>query len=360
MRINELSLREKIGQMIMAGMESNYITPKKKELITQYKVGGIILYRKNFKNYDEMLSLISKLKQLNKPNKIPLFIAIDQEGGRVNRMPKEILNLPSPYKIATNTSIEGVKKSAQIIGKLLKKSGYNLNFAPVMDIKRFADNHAIGDRCYSEDKEEVTKYGLAFMEELQKQGIISVIKHYPGHGATKKDSHFWLPVVKDKIEKIEQEDMYPFKEAIKNGADAILVGHLLVKDVSRKYPASLSKTLISKYLRMKYHYNGLIIADDLKMKAINFIYGTNFAIEKAVEAGNDVIIVRLPKEKQLIEKIESLVKSRKIKEARINRSVIRIIKIKEKYNISDDELSEGVDIEEINEEITELRKKCGL
>lgn len=362
MEIKELSIQEKIGQMIIIGMDTNYITERIKDMITKYKIGGIILYRKNFTTYQEMLVLIRQLKELNKENKIPLWITIDQEGGRVNRMPKEILNLPSANTIATKGGIEEVEKSGEIIGKILKKSGYHLDFAPILDIKRFENNHPIGDRCYGENKEEVAKYGIAFMKKLQEQGIISVIKHFPGHGATNQDSHYFLPIIKEKMNYIEKEDMYPFEQAIKNGAEAILVGHLLIKNVTGMYPASLSKKFIGKYLRKKYRYNGLIITDDLKMRAIKFIYGFDLAVRKAFEAGNDVIMFRFRKEeeKQIIKKIIHLVEEGKIKESRINRSVRRIIKAKQKYEISDEAEIKGIDINEINNEIRRIREKCGL
>ena len=144
MEINELSVQEKIGQMIIIGMDTNYITDRIKTMITKYKIGGIILYRKNFNSYAKMLELIQQLKELNKVNKIPLFISIDQEGGRVNRMPKEIQNLPPANKIALKEDEELVKKSAQLTGKLLKSSGFNLNFAPVLDIKNFSNEEIAG------------------------------------------------------------------------------------------------------------------------------------------------------------------------------------------------------------------------
>lgn len=362
MEINQLSIQEKIGQMIMIGMDTNYITERITMLITKYKIGGIILYRKNFHTYEEMLNLIKQLKELNKANKIPLLIAVDQEGGRVNRMPKEILNLPSANQIATKGGIEEVEKSAEIIGKILKQSGYHLNFAPVLDIKRFPDGQAIGDRCYGDKKEDVAKYGTAFMKKMQEQGIIAVIKHFPGHGATKQDSHYFLPMIKKKMKYMEEDDMYPFEQAIKNGADAILIGHLLIKNVTGIYPASLSKKMIVKYVRKKYRYNGLIITDDLKMKAIKFMYGTELDVRKAFEAGNDIIVFRFNKEeeKQAIEKLIHLVQKGKLKESRINRSVKRIAKIKQKYEISDEKETEGINIDEINNEIRRIRKKCGI
>ena len=232
MEIEELSIKEKIGQMVMIGIDTNYITDRIKNMIRNYKIGGIILYRRNFATYQDMLNLIRELKYLNKENKIPLFIAIDQEGGRVNRMPREIKNLPPANKVAEVGGEVLTRKAAQITGEVLNKSGYNLNFAPVLDVKRFNDKHGIGDRCFGDDIEEIARCGIAVMEELQKQGVISVIKHFPGHGATNQDSHYMLPIINKKIEILEKEDMYPFEQAIKNGADAILVGHLLIKNIT--------------------------------------------------------------------------------------------------------------------------------
>lgn len=357
MNIEDLTIKEKIGQMIIIGLETNHITERIKKMITEYKVGGVILYRKNFSTYKEMVKLINDLKKLNQKNKIPLFISIDQEGGRVNRMPPEIKNLPAANKIASLNNKEIIIKSAKITGKLLKKSGFNLNFAPVLDIKRFNDNHAIGDRCYGKTKQDVVEYGIPVMKELQNEGIISVIKHFPGHGATKQDSHTLLPVINYNISQLQKEDMYPFEQAIKQGADAILVGHLLIKKLTGIFPASLSRNFITNYLRKKYRYNGLVITDDLKMKAIKLIYGSSLAVEKAFKAGNDMIIFRFnsTEEKHIIEKIIKLVKKGKIKEYQINRSVRRIIKIKEKYNISNDFIKDDLNIETINNEIEEIR-----
>ena len=283
----------------MIGMDTNYITNRVKEMIQKYKIGGIILYRKNFNTYKDMLILIKNLKELNKENKFPLFIAIDQEGGRVNRMPKEIKNLPSPNVIAETGKEELVKKSANITGQILKQSGFNLNFAPVLDLKRFENNHVIGDRSFGKDKEIVSKYGIITMQELQKNNVVSVIKHFPGHGATKQDSHNFLPIINKKMETMEKEDMYPFEQAIRNNADAILVGHLLIKNVTGIYPASLSRKFITKYLRKKYRYNGVIITDDLKMRAIKFFYGTKLSVRKAFEAGNDIIVFRFNKNEEI-------------------------------------------------------------
>lgn len=356
MEINKLSLEEKIGQLVMVGLEEKYDeTPK---MIKDYKIGGVILYKKNYHNYNEMVELVNKIKETNKQNNIPIFISIDQEGGRVNRMPKDVLNIKSATKLVGDKNIEEVKESGKIIGEMLNKTGISMDYAPVLDIRRFESNHPIGDRCYGTNKEDVIKYGIEVMKEIKKQGVISVIKHFPGHGLTKKDSHFRIPKITQKIELLEQEDMVPFENAIKENVDAIMVGHLIVRNIDKKYPASLSKKVIEKYLIEKYNYKGLIITDDLKMMAIRLHYNMKKAVFKAIEAGNDIIMIGLPyrRVKKIIKYIANKVKKGEISIERINKSVEKIIAMKEKYNINDENV-DGFSIEEINEKIKILNEK---
>ena len=349
--IKDLSIREKVGQMLIVGLDSNTISERIKNLIINYKISGVILYRKNFKTYDDMVKLIEELKKLNSGNKIPLFIAVDQEGGRVNRMPPEFHNLLSAYRLASTKNIEVIKTSGEITGEILEKSGYNMNFSPVLDVLRDNTTQSIGNRSFGDNAEEVSKYGIEIMKKLQKHNIIPVIKHFPGQGRAKVDSHYLLPSIK----KIDNEDVLPFKEAIKNGADTIMIGHLLVKNISRIYPASLSKKMIKK-LRLKYKFKGVIITDDLKMKAIRYIYGTKWALKKAIYVGNDLILFRF-KQKEEIDAIESVIKlveNGKIKQRRIDRSVERIIALKEKYKIKDDAQIEKCNVDEINKRIDKV------
>ena len=151
-------------------------------------------------NIEELINLINHIKELNRKNNVPMFIAIDQEGGRVNRLPNELENIPAPYKLSKlENAKEYVQKAGEITGNTLHRLGFNMNFAPVLDIKRFPDNHAIGDRAFSENIEEVTEYGIEYMKKLQENQIVSVVKHFPGHGATNSDSHFKIPKIKEKI-----------------------------------------------------------------------------------------------------------------------------------------------------------------
>lgn len=228
-----------------------------------------------------------------------MFIAIDQEGGRVNRMPKELKNLPAANKVANKKDIELVKNTAQITAKILYESGFNMNFAPVMDIKRFSENHVVGDRAFGENKDDVSKYAIEYMKQLQQNNIISVIKHFPGHGATKKDSHFSLPIINKKISELQNDDMIPFKNAIDEGADAILIGHLVIKNVTGIYPASLSRKFIYKYLRKGYRYNkDYCLTDDLKMRAIRLIYGQGLLLKKHLKQETTSLYLDIIKKKK--------------------------------------------------------------
>ena len=165
--VNELSLEEKIGQMIIIGLDTNITEKLLEKIINKYKVGGVLLYKKNYKNYEEMINLVNKIKELNSKNKIPIFISIDQEGGRVNRIPNEFENLPGATKLVEKSIEEDlVKMSGEITGEMLNKLGIDMNFAPVLDIKRFKDTHAIGDRAYSDDVEKVSKYGIEYTNAL--------------------------------------------------------------------------------------------------------------------------------------------------------------------------------------------------
>lgn len=357
MKIEELSLEEKMGQLFMVGLEETNHTGIQ-EMIQQYKIGGVILYKKNYRTYEEMINLVNHLKEMNQSNAIPLFISIDQEGGRVNRMPSEIENLKSAIQIVNTQDMELVKESGRAIGRMLQETGISMDYAPVLDIKRFEEKHAIGDRCYGEKEEDVSKYGIEVMKEIQNQGVISVIKHFPGHGLTKKDSHFRIPKITQKIEKLEKEDMLPFEKAIKEGADSIMVGHLIIKDIDRRYPASLSKKVIQTYLIDKYQYTGLIMTDDLKMLAIRLHYNMKRAVKKAIEAGNDIIMIGLPyrKVKKIIQYMTKQVQKGKIEIERINQSVEKIQKMKEKYQIQDN-IVEGGKVEQINSTIQKINKK---
>ena len=235
--MKELTLEEKIAQMFLVGIPNKNSIEKVLKLIKEYKIGGVILYRSNYTNLDELKDLITKLKLANKDNKLPLTIAIDQEGGRVNRLPKEFTNSLSLYRMSKNTN-EDIKLYANTTSKLLSDLGINMNFAPVLDLKKHQDNHAIGNRAISSDVNKVTEIASIICEQFKTNNVVPVIKHFPGQGSVKMDSHIFLPTIYN-YEKIIKEDSVPFKNMIDNGIDSIMVGHILVLGKSNLHPASI-------------------------------------------------------------------------------------------------------------------------
>lgn len=365
MKIEELDIKEKIGQTLILGLDipkGNHMYDVIDKIVTEYKAGGICLYKKNYNNYNDLVDVINYIKEKSKKEKVPIFISVDQEGGRVNRIPSDFLNIPSIYKIKCNSSKDKdlVKEAGKITGNMLRKLGFNMDFAPVLDIKRFPDNHSIGDRAISSNYKEVSKYGIEYMQELEENKILPVIKHFPGHGSTIKDSHFNLAKVNISMEELQKEDIVPFEEAINKGADAILIGHLILPKETLGLPVSLSKRFITKYIRKKYRYNGLVITDDLRMKAISLhFFGKRNPIKLAYFAGNDMMIIKYKgNEEKYIQGLIKTIGESDLNIARLNRKVKRILNIKEKYDVNTEKILVNEKFKNnINNQIKQIKEK---
>ena len=348
----DLSLEEKIGQMFMFGVNKNNIDGIL-ELIKNNKIGGVILYKQNYTSYEEMLSLIKRIREANASNKTPLLIAIDQEGGRVNRMPPEFKNLRSITYVSDLNKPSLIKKYSEIISKELSECNINMNFAPVLDINNNSNNNVIKLRCFSNEEQKVSEYGKIYIKEMQSNNVIPVVKHFPGHGCTKKDSHMFLPYINNYKEMLNKH-MKPFEAAIKNNCDAIMVGHIIIPKLTGVFPASISQKFISEYLRKRYNYDGLVITDDIRMKSVSILY-RGVALKKAFTSESDIVLFKYRKgDEKIIEKVVDMAKKGIIPEEKINESVSRILKIKEKYKVTDKILNKGCNIEEINKEIEKL------
>lgn len=356
MRISELSLEEKIGQRFFVGLDVKQPTKIIEELIVNQKVGGILLYKKNYQSIEEMVDLINECKKLNREaNAVPLWIGIDQEGGRVNRLPPEILNFPSAYQLAQTGNEVLIKESASLMAELLQQLGINVNFAPVLDRTTDKLTSAIGDRAFGQDISKITIWGDIQRKEFQQRDVLPIIKHFPGHGSTNLDSHRWIPSTKKTIQQLEKEDMIPFLYAIRQRADALLVGHLIVPHMTHFRPATLSKSFIQEYLRHQLHYDGLIFTDDMRMRAVELLYGTNQASIKAFFAGNDVIVVKYSQKDKVLTKIRQKLNQEKWQED-FDASVKRILVNKEKYHVTDEVIPKpSFSVDEMNQKIQAIR-----
>ncbi len=351
MSLNKLSFSDKFGQMLIIGLDIYEINDEVIKLIEKYKIGGVILYRKNYTSIETMVNVINKLKKINRGNKIPLFIAIDQENGKVNRLPKEIVRIKSPYKQGMVENIKVINSINDITTYILKSVGVNMNFAPVLDINRDFKNKVIGSRSYGKDVDSVVKYGIPFMKCMKENNIVSVIKHFPGHGATTKDSRISKPWLNN-ISLLEKEDMKPFEVAIENGCDAIMTGHLRIKGYGLK-PVTYNKRILEECLINK--YNGLIVTDDLRMGIMRF---TNMKkkIIKCVEAGNNLILVKYKKGdiSRIYRDLYKMVDNYEIDIEKIDNSYKKIVNIKKKYDINDSEINVDLNIKLINDRIRKI------
>lgn len=350
MNFNRLSLEEKFGQMILLGLDVYDINDEIIELIQNYKIGGVVLYKKNYVSIETMIGVINKLKKINEKNKIPLFIAIEQENGRVNRFPKDITRIYSALKQAKTNNMKIINATNELTTYLLASIGVNMNFAPVLDIVRNDKNKVIGNRSYGKNVEDVVKYGLPFMKIMQENNIISAVKHFPGYGIVNSDSHF----IKD-IETLEKEDLKVFESAIETGADAIMVGHLSIKGYGLK-PATLNKKIIQKYIIDKYKYKGVLITDDLRKNTLKYFYGIKGSIKKSIEAGHNIIMIKYRKGDiaRIYKKVLDMVKFCEIDPELINNSAKKIVAMKKKYKVSNDLNNPELDLKLINNKIKKI------
>ena len=350
-KLGDLSIDEKIGQRFIFGTNSDNIDCLI-ELIKNSFIGGVILYKRNYTTYDEMLKVVKKLKEANKDNKVPLFIAIDQEGGKVNRMPEEIHRLKNVYDVS-KTDKKLIKDHAEIISKMLYETGINMNFAPVLDIYNGSKSRAIYKRCFYGDYKNVMEAGEKYINVFTDNKVIPVIKHFPGHGASKVDSHRTVPHI-FASKGVLNVHMKPFEVAIENGAPAVMVGHLSVGNLTNGLPASISESFIQKYLVKKNNYKGLVLTDEINMLKRSLRYRFVF-LDKALRTSNDIILIKIKTSNEGYKVINKYKKI--VNKSDLDMSVEKILDLKEKYEISDQIDFSGCDIEEINSMIDKINDK---
>ncbi|WP_243158803.1 beta-N-acetylhexosaminidase [Clostridium cochlearium] len=355
LKLNSMSLDEKIGQLLVVGFDGYDINENIEKLIKENHVGGVILFSHNIENAHQLINLTNALKTLNSHNKIPLFISVDEEGGRVSRMPREFKKLPSNKIIGKINNSNLSYNIGRIIAKELTFLGFNMNFAPVLDINSNPQNPVIGDRSFGNNVDIVSKLGIKTMEGLRDGNIISVVKHFPGHGDTSVDSHVGLPLINHDMKRLKEFELMPFKKAINNNVDVVMISHILLPKIDPAYPATMSKTIITDVLRRYLNFNKVVITDDMTMGAITNNYTISDSAIKSINAGTDIILVCHGYNNQtaIITSLKEAVKNGTITEDRINESVYRILKLKEKYKINNN-IVDNVDIDKINSEIKNI------
>lgn len=357
-QLDQMTLEEKVGQMILAGVQGTALDDQARRMIADQKVGGIILYANNVTTLDGTAKFVQSIKEANHSNPVPILMGVDQEGGKVSRMPDEVESIPSNGKVG-KTKDEGLaEEMGTLLARQVKLAGFNLDFAPVLDVNSNPKNPVIGDRSFGSTAELVSRLGVAEMKGLRSEGIIPVVKHFPGHGDTSVDSHLELPVVNKTEQQLAKLEWIPFEAAIKEHAEAVMVAHILFPKLDPKYPASLSNVIIGEQLRGKFNYQGVVITDDLSMGAIAKNYKLDEAALASVRAGSDILLVAHSYEsaKTIFDTLIGAVKKGKLDESRIDESVYRILALKQKVDLSDEGKASG-DLTQLNKDIMNWRKQ---
>lgn len=333
-KLDSMTLDEKIGQLLIVGLDGYHMDDHITSLIEDHHIGGVIFFSRNIKDPQQLTGLINSLKEKNR-GKLPLFISIDQEGGRVSRMPKDILNTPSNREIGKKNNPDYAFEIASTTGEVLRSFGFNMNFAPVLDIDSNPNNSVIGDRSFGANHKIVEVLGGQTIEALRSKGIIPVVKHFPGHGDTSMDSHLNLPIVNKDWGSLLEFEIQPFIKAIEKQIDVVMVAHILFKQIDPDNPASLSKTIISNLLRKDLNFNGLVITDDMTMGAITENYGIAQAAVQSILAGTDLVLLSHGHENKLetIKALKEALVNNEISLERLDESVYRILELKEKYQL---------------------------
>jgi beta-N-acetylhexosaminidase len=289
--VSRLSLPQLCGQLLVVGFEGTRLPDSVAEAIRAGLRGGVILFKRNLPDLETAWNLCREIAEAFPAETTPL-IAIDQEGGRVVRMPPPFLTLPPMRTLGTVGDLDLTYRMGAEVGRQLAAVGITCNFAPVLDVDTNPDNPVVGDRSFSRDPRVVALQAMAFAHGLQDQGILACGKHFPGHGDTLLDSHLDLPTVMHPRERLEGTELLPFREAIRAGLLAVMTAHVTYPALDpSNAPATLSAPILTELLRERLRFEHVIFSDDLEMKGILKGASVPEAACSAVRAGCDALLV---------------------------------------------------------------------
>lgn len=329
--INDMTIDEKIGQLMIIAYRKPKMDDTLKKELEEIKPGGFILFKENITNYDDTLKFVKEIKSTSK---IPMFISTDQEGGRVQRLNAltgdiTASTIPNMQKVGNKDDVELTKELGKVMAEELRVFGINLDFAPDADIFSNPDNTVIGNRSFGTTAEIVSKHAIALGNSLKENGVITVYKHFPGHGDTVTDSHIDLPVVNKTKEELMELELKPFIEVINNNADIIMLAHLAIPSLNggNNTPVTFSSVVINDFLKGELGYKGLVITDALNMKALTNYYNEEDICPNAILAGVDMLLY--PNDNlTCFNSLKKAVEDGTISEERINESLRKILTLK--------------------------------
>lgn len=336
--LGSMTLRERICQLFivtpegLTGVRRATVAEELTEAaLKEYPVGGLVYFSQNIVSAKQLRSMIDGAQNYSK---LGLFIAVDEEGGRVSRLMGKLGTTRVGAMYGYRGEGEGrARENAAVIGADIASFGFNLDFAPVADIWTNPANTVIGDRAYSGEPEEAGRLVAAAVEGFHSAGVMCTLKHFPGHGDTEEDSHTGAAYVFRTRGELEGREWVPFRAGIEAGADMVMVGHLIVPDISDE-PATLSEILMTDILRGELGFDGVIVTDSLSMRAVTDLYEPGELCVRALEAGADILL--MPEDlASSVAAIEKAVASGRLTEARLEESLRRILTLKLRYGVAE-------------------------
>ncbi len=339
-----MTLEQQIGQVFMVGFKGPTAPPEIIDLIQHHQVGGVILFSRNIRDAQQVAALTGQLQELARAagHPAPLLISVDQENGMVRRLRDGATAFPGNMALGAIGSEQMAADVAQATGEELKAVGINMNLAPVADVNNNPANPVIGARSFGEDPQQVARLTAAVVRGYRAAGMISTLKHFPGHGDTATDSHLALPVIPYGLDRLEAIELAPFKSGIAAGADVVMTAHIylpaLVSD--KLLPATVSPVILRGLLREQLGFDGVIITDCLEMEAIAAGIGIEQGTVQALKAGADLVLIshRADHQRAGIEAALAAARDGTLSTAEIAQAAERVLRLKQRFLSWDDAL----------------------
>lgn len=321
-----------IGQLLIGSFAGISVPPELRSLANEFDLGGSILFSRNVEAPEQVAELAADLEALGRT--MPAWVSIDQEGGRVARLKEPFTRWP-PMAVLGRAGSEGLaERFSRALARELAAVGITLDYAPVLDIHTNPKNAVIGDRALAERADEVARLATVIIRTLQAEGVAACGKHFPGHGDTTGDSHFELPLVEHAPDRLRAVEFEPFRAAIREGVAFIMTAHVLVPALDEERPATLSPAIVQRLLREELGYEGVILSDDLEMKAVSARVAVPAAAVQAIRAGCDGLLIcsgDIDVQAAALEALVKAVESGEIGAARIDDAVKRLRQVKEHF-----------------------------
>jgi beta-N-acetylhexosaminidase len=286
----DLSLRQLAGQLLVVGFAGPELPKTLATALAASELGGVILFKRNLPSLEGSHALLCGVQHAGQ-DATPPFVGVDEEGGRVRRLPAPFPALP-PMRVLGSRADPGLcRRAGAALGQALRAVGFNLDFSPVLDVDTNPQNPVIGDRAFASTPGDVARLALAFGDGLGAAGVIACGKHFPGHGDTESDSHFTLPRVRHDRPRLDAIELAPFRAACAHGLPAIMSAHVVFDALEREGPATLSLAIATDLLRGELGFSGVLFSDDLEMRALSGRMSIEESAVGAVAAGCDVLLI---------------------------------------------------------------------